>query len=279
MSQARTDRERTGEEPRRNNVDENQSAISPVKETYIPSPDTTPVDRELNNISPTTLMMMDDCSAFLADADLDFTSSLPGQYSRSQVFPLANVNTTDIGLGYNNDPHEISRIHGVSLPDMMNNRQSSGNQSYSTAAQSTWQDSSPVAQSGSECLCNPSCTSRVSWVATICRRNLDPTTLRKVTDADVYSTPPPETIDCLLRYFFMFKHFRLPIVSEWDVYCLIHSYPVVNNEMARPLSLALFYAIMFSGSGMATKEEASRAGFPSVRAMRHAFYTGAKVCF
>lgn len=127
------------------------------------------------------------------------------------------------------------------------------------------------------CTCIPSCTSKINWVAPWCAQNLDQTTLSKIKDANVFSIPSKETIDSLLRYYFQYKHPRLPVLSEWTMYCLLEGRPVAGEEMAAPLSLALLYAILFSASSMIREDELLRTEFSSIRAMGNAFYTRSKV--
>lgn len=57
---------------------------------------------------------------------------------------------------------------------------------------------------------------------------------------------PPETVESLLRDFFQFVNPTFPVVSEWDVYRLTHPEKIQLEERLPPMSLALFYAIMFA---------------------------------
>ncbi|PGH20097.1 hypothetical protein AJ80_03665 [Polytolypa hystricis UAMH7299] len=245
------------------------------------------VDTDVNDTSTSALMLMEGCPAFATDAEsltLDFGAELQGQHPQNHVLPLANEHISTSHFGYANHPSDCSLtddtlgdiLNGQPLPDDVD----------SMTIQSSWRDMARPDKSSTEntqwerdCCCNPPCTSTLPWVATWCRRDLDKMTLTKLIDSKAYSIPSSETIDWHLKYFFQFKHSLLPVVNEWEIYCLLHSQPIADTEMVRPISLALFYAIMFSGSTMATKEEAAEAGFATVLAMRRTFYTRAKILY
>ncbi|KAL4804325.1 hypothetical protein BDV18DRAFT_142954 [Aspergillus unguis] len=144
---------------------------------------------------------------------------------------------------------------------------------------STTCDTNTTTRMAADCCCIPACSSPVKWVAAWCTSHLDKTTVARIASSGALSAPSEETLNVFLRYYFQFKQALLPVLSEWELYCLLHDHPVDEGEPAQPISLALFNAILFSASSLATKAEAVREGFDSVRAMRGAFYTRAKILY
>lgn len=84
--------------------------------------------------------------------------------------------------------------------------------------------------------------SALPWVAARCKH--PPCQLSTACTAE--SSLTPETVDSLLKDYFQFVNPTWPIVSEWDVYRLVHPQENDAGERLPPMSLAFFYAIMFA---------------------------------
>lgn len=233
------------------------------------------------------LMLMDDSSDILANINTlaqDFTTEI--QTHDYMLAPSGNqVSPIEVSYSNHHDTLQSSVAQEGPMTNSPSSRQPIQEGRRSTIAPPPWKPigaspSPPTegdASTDKDCFCNPPCASSVSWVSPWCRRHLDKVAIGKMTDTGDFSTPSPTTIDCLLKYCFRYKHFRLPVLSEWEIYCLIHTRPAADGELVRPISLALLYAIMSYAGPMATREEAAGAGFSSIRAMTCAFYTRAKV--
>ncbi|KAL2850306.1 hypothetical protein BJY01DRAFT_245478 [Aspergillus pseudoustus] len=130
-----------------------------------------------------------------------------------------------------------------------------------------------------KCVCNPPCTFAAPWVESWCRTHLDPVTQARAMDAGVFSFPPYGMTYDLLKRYFQFRHYQLPVLSEWEFHRLVDPIDTHRDNTLRPISLALLYVILFIASSFVTSEEADSAGFASPGAMRRTFYVRAKVLY
>jgi hypothetical protein len=227
-------------------------------------------------------MLFNDNTSFIAGCDdlsLDFASTGPDPFPQNYDFGAPDSLSSDLQFGYNTSSDSSLGQQGscnslVGIDTLPGNH---GIPAWHNMSSMIKAPSLAEAPNEGDCMCAPACTSTIPWVSTWCRRKLDKTALEKLTEADVFAIPSSETIDCLLRYFFQFKHPRLPVLNEWHIYCLVNNHPVGNDEIPSPISLALLYAVLFSASSMISNDERDRAGFRSFRAMGRAFYTRAKV--
>jgi hypothetical protein len=229
-------------------------------------------------------MLFNDNASFLAGCDdlsLDFTLAGPDPYPQSHEFGAPdNTLSSNLQHPYSNASGQFALGHQPSSNSLVRidpSHSDHGLPAWHEMSLATKIPSPAETPNDDDCPCASPCTSTIPWVSTWCRRKLDTTTLERLENADVFAVPSPETIDCLFRYFFQFKHSRLPVLNEWHMYCLLNNRPVVGDEMPSPISLALLYAILFSGSSMITHDELDRAGFNSFRVMGRAFYMRAKV--
>ncbi|KAL5359675.1 hypothetical protein BJX96DRAFT_174567 [Aspergillus floccosus] len=232
-----------------------------------------------------SMMLFNDNASFLAGCDdlsLDFTSARPDPFSQNHDFGAPDGLSSDLRFGYSNTSSDSSLSQQGSCNSLVGMDTGQGNHGVPAWHKMGSMTNVPLLAETSkegDCLCSPACTSTIPWVSTWCRRKLDKTGLEKITEADVFAIPSPETIDCLFQYFFQFKHHRLPVLNEWHIYCLINNRPVVNDEMPSPISLALLYAVLFSACSMISNDELGHAGLSSFRAMGRAFYKRAKVLY
>ncbi|OQU95790.1 Fungal Zn2-Cys6 binuclear cluster domain-containing protein [Cladophialophora immunda] len=90
-------------------------------------------------------------------------------------------------------------------------------------------------------------------------------------DKELLSLPIPSLVEKLLHYHFLYVYPSSPVVSEYEIYHLIHRSDNGTHGL-QPISLALLNAIMFTASAYLTKDEASSAGFSTVLEMRDGFY-------
>jgi hypothetical protein len=238
----------------------------------------------MGHTSPAASMMLfNDNVSFLAGCDdlsLDFASTGPDPFPQNHDFGAPDSLSSDLQFGYSNTSSDSSLGQQGSCNSLVGIDTPPGNHGMPVWHNMSSMIKAPeLAEAPNEgnCMCGPACTSTLLWVSTWCQCKLDKTALEKLTEADVFAIPSPETIDCLLRYFFQFKHPRLPVLNEWHMYCLVNNHTVGNDEIPSPISLALLYAILFSASSMISNDERDRAGFRSFRAMGRAFYTRAKV--
>lgn len=95
------------------------------------------------------------------------------------------------------------------------------------------------------------CRSPASWVALCCPHGKDPKVLFPIFEANALSTPPYETIELLVEYYFKYFHLcSFPVMSEWDVYQLMHPKNMSEDQPTRLMSLALLNALMFTASAV-----------------------------
>ena len=97
------------------------------------------------------------------------------------------------------------------------------------------------------------CRSPAPWVAVCCPHGKDPNILFSIIEANAFSTPSYQMIELLIEYYFKYFHLgSFPVMSEWNVYQLMHFKTTSKNQPAKLMSLALLNAIMFTASAVCT---------------------------
>lgn len=91
-----------------------------------------------------------------------------------------------------------------------------------------------------------SCASPLPWVAEWCGQP----TSQPAPPQPIYTSLTPKVFESLLRDYFQFVNPMFPVVSEREVYHLIHPEAHQARERLPKMSLALFNAIMFATSAV-----------------------------
>jgi hypothetical protein len=143
---------------------------------------------------------------------------------------------------------------------------------------------------------SPSCPNEKGpihpWVQTWPIQDLDDKSWSDIVSNKALSRPEWTIIEHLLRLYFQHLNPLLPVVKEQDLYYLIHPDTQNDGVLTKPISLALFNAIMFAASSVSPsppiyrtqiltlqfvlKEDALAAGFSSIRSMSSTFFARAK---
>ena len=178
-------------------------------------------------------------------------SSSPNGQSATDIFPLGSI--TDMA-GYN--PENLSNFltnwGGLSLDQFeflsdLTHSQPSNNTQHPSQAKHAPPTSDEAATPCSIC----GCRSPASWVALCCPHDRDPKVLFPIFETNALTTPPYQTIELLVEYYFKYFHLcSFPVMSEWDVYQLMHSKSTSEDQPARLMSLALLNALMFTASAV-----------------------------
>jgi hypothetical protein len=178
-------------------------------------------------------------------------SSSPDGHFATDTFPPGSI--TDIP-GYN--PESLSNfltnwrafpLDGVEyLSDLIQTQPSNNIQDPSQAnhaAPTSDEEVTPLSTCG--------CRSPASWVALWCLHDKDTKVLFPIFETNALATPPYQTIELLVEYYFKYFHLcSFPVMSEWDMYQLMHSKSTSEHQPARPMSLALLNALMFTASAV-----------------------------
>jgi hypothetical protein len=91
-----------------------------------------------------------------------------------------------------------------------------------------------------------------SWVRTWPVRELDDQTWSDIGSTRALSRPEWATVEHLLRLYFQYLNPLFPVLKERDIYYLIHPEAQSDGVQPKPISLALFNAIMFAASSVSS---------------------------
>jgi hypothetical protein len=105
---------------------------------------------------------------------------------------------------------------------------------------------------GKNCDCTPLCSQPLPWIRRWCTADLAAEHATQIAKANALSIPTMTLIECILKHYFRFAHFHLPVISEKAIHSMLH--PLKNPEnvdsQVTSISLTLFNAIMFVGSAV-----------------------------
>jgi hypothetical protein len=88
------------------------------------------------------------------------------------------------------------------------------------------------------------------WIETWPVQDLDEQTWSEVASAKALSRPESKTVERLLCLYFQYLNPHLPVINERDIYYLFHPEFEMDSVRPKPISLALFNAIMFTASSV-----------------------------
>lgn len=88
------------------------------------------------------------------------------------------------------------------------------------------------------------------WVQTWPVQDLDDKSWSDIISSKALSRPEWTTVEHLLRLYFQYLNPLLPVLKERDLYYLIHPDTQNDGVQTKPISLALFNAIMFAASSV-----------------------------
>ena len=178
------------------------------------------------------------------------TSSSPNGQFATDISPCGSIPAL---LGYHpeNFPSFLTNWEAFPLdefellPDLTQN-QPSNNSQYLGHVDRVAAPSDEAATTSFTC----GCRSPAPWVALWCPHDKDPKVLFPIFETDAL-TIPHQSIELLVEYYFKYFHLcSFPVMSEWETYQLMHPKSTLEDQPARPMSLALLNALMFTASAV-----------------------------
>ncbi|KAF2098454.1 hypothetical protein NA57DRAFT_56123 [Rhizodiscina lignyota] len=118
------------------------------------------------------------------------------------------------------------------------------------------------------------------WIKAWSPQDLTSEQRTKIASSRATSIPRLQIVNKLVRLYFIYFHPSWPILTERDFRSILHADGLSNEQgNIKPISLALLNAVLFIASTYITQEDAQAEGFKSIRKMRDAFFTRAKILY
>ena len=178
------------------------------------------------------------------------TSSSPDGHFATDIFPSGSI-TAQLGYHPENFSSLLTNWEAFPLDEFellsdLTQSQHSNNIQHPGQANQVAPTSDEAATSSFTC----GCRSPAPWVALWCPHDKDPKALFPIFETNAL-TIPYQSIELLVEYYFKYFHLcSFPIMSEWDMYQLMHPKSTLEDQPARPMSLALLNALMFTASAV-----------------------------